>query len=643
MNADEESTFDSERKLSPDIDAQVPGVSGRDLSVVRPESAINQSGVSANYGRYISNASSDHVQTKSQHVSDRQSANYTSYLNRNQTSHDEQLRSTRISIEQRRSQMFPQIGDARVERTRRFGTVELWKAGEIMFRTGDPGHGIRVILQGSVLLTRRDGLGQSHFFAELSEGQFLGETAQLTGKPYLVDGYAIKDVESLLISPERLRALLVEEAQLGEIIMRALILRRAVLVQEGSGPVLIGSTTDAKTLALEGFFRRVNHPYRVVDTESDAETVRFLEKLPDWRESMPIVVLANGAILRHPDEATLAAELGLLPDLVPENVYDVAIVGAGPAGLAAAVYAASEGLSVIVFDAHGAGGQAGASARIENYLGFPSGISGHTLAHRAFMQAVKFGAEISIPSEIARLECAVTPFKVHLTDGGLVSAQSVVIASGASYRRPKIRGLDASTANGVFHWASAIEAKLCQGTEIVLVGGGNSAGQAIVYLSNYASHIHVLVRRDGLEETMSRYLVDRVMSLRNVTIHARTTIESASRDEDGLCGLTVNTEGRTDSIETRYLFLFTGADPNTQWLRDCDVEVDDRGFVLTKSAGDSGASGCLEFQTNVPGIFAIGDVRSASVKRVSAAVGEGAAVVSEIHAMLAQMRASRAR
>jgi thioredoxin reductase (NADPH) len=640
MNSDEGSTFDPERKASTNsTDGKSPDITQDDFSDVPSEPAISVGGVSANYGRYISDVPTNHAPVTSQNARARQSANYGSYLNKTTVS-GEVERATRIAIEQRRAQMFPRLGDAGIERTRRFGTLESWKAGETMFRAGEPGLGIRVILRGNVLLTRRDGLGQSQFFAELGEGQFLGETAQLTGKPYLVDAYALKDVDAILISPTQLRALLIEEAQLGEIIMRALIVRRAELVREGSGPVLIGPATDTKTLALEGFFRRVNHPYRLVDTGSDAETVSVLSKLPDWRESTPIVVLADGTILRRPDEAALADGLGLLPELSPTIIYDVAIIGAGPAGLAAAVYAASEGLSVIVFDSHGAGGQAAASTRIENYLGFPAGISGHTLAYRAFMQAVKFGAEISIPSEIAELECGVSPFRLHLTGGRLVSAHSVVVASGASYRRPDIDGLDLSTAKGVYYWASSVEAKLCQGAEVALVGGGNSAGQAIVYLSNYASHVHVLVRRGGLEETMSRYLIDRVMALSNVTIHTRTTIESASCDGDGLRGLAVQADGRNASIKTRHLFLFTGADPNTQWLRGSEVQVDDKGFVLTNAADSSDSSRCLTFQTNVPGIFAIGDVRSSSIKRVSAAVGEGAAVVSEIHAMLAQMRAS---
>jgi thioredoxin reductase (NADPH) len=643
MNVDDESTFDPERRTPTDsAGAKSPDITKDEFSDPPLKSVIPTGSVSANYGRYVSNTSTNHVVSTTPNSRAGQSANYAAYLNRNHSDGEDQLRASHIAIEQRRPQMFPRLSDARIERTRRFGTLESWKAGETMFRTGDPGLGIRVILRGNVLLTRRDALGQSHFLTEAGKGQFLGETAQLSGKPYLIDGYALDDVDAILISPAQIRALLIEEAQLGEIIMRALILRRAELVQEGSGPVLIGPADDTKTLALEGFFRRVNHPYRMVDTEGDAETVGLLSKLPDWRESTPIVVLVDGSILRRPDEATLAAALGLLPELAPTIVYDVAIIGAGPAGLAAAVYAASEGLSVIVFDAHGAGGQAAASARIENYLGFPTGISGHALAYRAFMQAVKFGAEISIPSEIASLDCGVSPFALHLANGRLVSAHSVVIASGASYRRPDIPGLDWSMAKGVYFWASSIEAKLCQGAEVVLVGGGNSAGQAIVYLSNFASHVHVLVRRGGLEESMSRYLIDRVMALRNVTIHTRTTIESASTDEDGLCGLTVKADGRSASIQTRHLFLFTGADPNTQWLRGCEVEVDDRGFVLTKageSSDPSEATRCLAFQTNVPGIFAIGDVRSSSIKRVSAAVGEGAAVVSEIHSMLTRIRA----
>ncbi|BDC45170.1 thioredoxin reductase [Paraburkholderia terrae] len=636
MNADEESPFDLEARASKNAMNERSPSAPTDFSDTSSEDPVPGHGVSANYGRYISDAPSEQVPVTSRNAPGGRSANYGYYLNRSRAQEEEQG-GRGAALKQRRPQMFPRLSDADVERVRRFGMVESWKGGEIMFRAGEPGLGLRIILRGHVLLTRRDGLGQSQFLAELGEGQFLGETAQLTGKPYLVDGYAINEVCAILISPAQVRTLLIEEAQLGEIIMRALILRRAELVQEGSGPVLIGPATDTKTLALEGFFRRINHPYRVVDTESDAETVNVLSRLHNWRESTPIVVLPDGTILRCPDEGTLAERLGLLPELTPTKIFDVAIVGAGPAGLAAAVYAASEGLSVIVFDSRGAGGQAAASARIENYLGFPAGISGQALSYRAFMQAVKFGAEMSIPSEILKLECAASPLAVHLTGGHLVRAHSVVIASGASYRRPDIRGLDLDTAKGVYYWASSVEAKLCQGAEVVLVGGGNSAGQAIVYLSNYASHVHVLVRREGLEESMSRYLIHRVMALRNVTIHTHATIESASTDEDGLCGLAVKADGRNASIATRHLFLFTGADPNTKWLRECEVEVDDKGFVLTKAAALSDPTGCLTFQTNVPGVFAIGDVRSSSIKRVSAAVGEGAAVVSEIHSMLTRM------
>jgi len=316
--------------------------------------------------------------------------------------------------------------------------------------------------------------------------------------------------------------------------------------------------------------------------------------------------------------------------------YDTAIVGSGPAGLAAAVYAASEGLSVLVLDAKGFGGQAGASARIENYLGFPTGISGHVLVSRAFEQAVKFGADIVIQSRVVKLECKKAPFEVSLADNRVAVARTVVIASGASYRRPNITGLDYLNGRGVYFWASSIEGRLCRDAEIVLVGGGNSAGQAIVFLASYASHVHVLVRREGLDETMSRYLVDRVTSLSNVTVHAKSTVESVDCDHDGLTEVVFTSPRGRESVRTRHLFLFTGAEPSTAWLQGCGVEVDEKGFVLTDTM--ERVSHRSAFQTSVTGIFAIGDVRSSSIKRVASAVGEGAAVVSEIHKFLMSER-----
>jgi thioredoxin reductase (NADPH) len=543
-----------------------------------------------------------------------------------------------MSMEQRRPQMFPRLSAARIDQARRFGTREYWRAGDIMFRAGEASLGIRILLRGTVLLTRGDGLGHSHTWAELSDGQFLGETAQLMGKPHLVNGYATTEVEALLISPERIRALLVEHAQLGEQIMRALILRRAGLVQEGSGPLLIGSPADSNLIALEGFFRRVNHPYRVVNAASDAETLAFLEKLPDWRKATPIVLLVDGTILHNPDEHFLAAKLGLLLQLEPSHLYDVAVAGAGPAGLATAVYAASEGLSVVVFDASGPGGQAGASTCIENYLGFPTGISGQALAYRAFLQAVKFGADIVIPTEVATLDCKQAPFEIRLTDGRRIRSRTVVIATGAAYRRPEIAGLGLSNNRGVYYWASSIEGRLCKDVEVVLIGGGSSAGQAIVFLSTYASRIHVLIRRSDLQQSMSQYLIDRIKALHNVVVYSNSAIESVASDKEGLSSITFRSPQGMQAIETRFLFLFTGADPNTRWLQGCGVEVDEKGFVTTgHTGGPDSVSRRFALQTSIPGVFAAGDVRSSSVKRVSAAVGEGAAVVAEVHAFLSHV------
>jgi thioredoxin reductase (NADPH) len=581
----------------------------------------------------------DHVSELSEVARSKGPSNYITYLQPHRAGDEERISSTHISIEQRRPQMFPRLGDARVKRAFRFGTLERWSAGETMFRTGQASAGLRIILSGTVVLRRRDGLGRSYIWAELGEGQFLGETGQLTGRPYLVDGDAASDVEVLLIAPTQIRTLLVEEAGVGEQIMRALILRRAGLVQEGGGPVLIGASSDPKVTALEGFFRRVNHPYRLGDVVADTEIALLLDKLPNWQLTTPLVVLADGTILHDPEESVLAASLGLLPDFSSVQTFDVAVVGAGPSGLATAVYAASEGLSVVVFDEKGPGGQAMASARIENYLGFPTGISGHALAHRAYMQAVKFGAEIAFPAKVIALDCKKSPFEIELAGGKRIVARSVVIATGAAYRQPDIRGLNLSSTRGIYYWASSIEGRLCQEEDVVLIGAGNSAGQAIVFLANFARRIHVLVRRDSLKHGMSRYLIERVAALSNVTVHFDTEVDSACTDENGLCGVSLKSQDGNTYIETRHLFLFIGAVPNTLWLQGCGVEVDDRGFVAagrTESIGGVGRRSALE--TSVPGVFAIGDVRSASTKRIAAAVGEGAAVVADIHFLLSQFK-----
>jgi thioredoxin reductase (NADPH) len=539
-------------------------------------------------------------------------------------------------LESRLHQMHPRLTADEIQRMRRFGEVRQWKAGEALFETGKPGPGMFVILKGMVRITRRDGLGHVDVVVEQDPGNFMAEVGQLSGRPSIVDGHAMEDVECILIPPDRLRALLVAEAELGERIMRALILRRVGLIEKGSGPIIVGKADDGQLVSLQGFLRRNGFPHTVIDCTSDPEATSLIDRLSTTMADFPLVICPDGTVLRAPDENQLASQLGWLPVFDSSHVYDIAVVGAGPAGLATAVYAASEGLSVAVFDCRAPGGQAGASSRIENYLGFPTGISGQALAGRAFVQVQKFGAHISIPTEVKALHCGTTPIQIELKSGQRITSHTVVIATGAAYRRPSIPDLDKFEGHGIYYWASPVEAKLCKGSEAVLVGGGNSAGQAVVYLAAHAAHVHLMIRGAGLESSMSRYLVDRIAGLSNVTVHRRTEIESLDCDGRSLCGVRCTSPKGPLHIETRNLFLFTGADPNTAWLEDCNVNVDGKGFVLTGPAAHDGQmDGGPSLETSVAGVFAIGDVRSASTKRVAAAVGEGAAVVAQIHGLLA--------
>ncbi|MEI6001064.1 FAD-dependent oxidoreductase [Paraburkholderia bengalensis] len=540
-------------------------------------------------------------------------------------------------LSSRLHQMFPSLSDREVERARAYGSVLKWKAGETLFEMGYPSPGLVIILSGLVRVSRRDALGRVHRVVEQHAGHFLGEIAQLFGHPCLGDGEAIQDTEGIVIASASLRSLLVMEAEIGEKIMRALIIRRVALIENGSGPVLVGDTADPRMISLQRLLQRNAYPHSVIDARDDPEALQLLERIAASKSDFPIVVCPDGTVLRAPDENHLATLLGWLPVFETGHVYDVAIVGAGPAGLAAAVYAASEGLSVAMFDSRGPGGQASASARIENYLGFPTGISGPALTGRAFVQAQKFGVHISIPSQAKALHCERTPIEIELEDGRSIAAHTVVIASGATYRKPDIDGLERFIGRGVFFGTSPIEAKLCRGLDIVVVGGGNSAGQGVVFLASHARHVHLLVRARGLEVSMSRYLTDRIGRLPNVTLHVETEITSLSGDEVGLTQVEGKTASGRVSFPVKHLFLFTGAIPNAEWLEGCNVTTDEKGFVLTGSrAHRRPDDGDQTLETSVPGVFAIGDVRSGSTKRVAAGVGEGAAVVSQIHGVLAE-------
>ncbi len=552
-------------------------------------------------------------------------------------------------LELRREQIFPRLESAEIDRLRRFGKIGTWPAGELLIEAGKPGPGMFVILRGRVSITRKNALSADAIIVEHTPGQFIAEVGQLSGRPALIDARALEEVDALLIEPASLRALVIAEAELGSRIMRALILRRVGLIETGAGgPVLIGTPDAADMLRLQGFLSRNAHPHTVMNPALDHATDEVMKLHAPLAKDLPLVVCPDGTVLKCPSEQELARHLGMYPELHPDHVYDVAVVGAGPAGLATAVYAASEGLSVLVVDARVIGGQAGASSRIENYLGFPTGISGQALTGRAFVQAQKFGADVAVPVAATQLECADSPLALNLDCGSRVLSKTVVIAAGAAYRRPAIPELARYEGRGVYYWASPIEAKLCTREDVVLVGGGNSAGQAVVYLASSAAHVHLLIRGPDLGKNMSRYLVDRIASLPNVTVHTETEIVAIEGGEEGVSGVRWrhNKSGVEETKPVRRLFLFVGADPNTQWLASCKVKVDGKGFVCTGtdlSPEDYVQSGPQQkprhpfpLETSVPGVFAIGDVRANSTKRVAAAVGEGAAVVAQVHTCLAE-------
>jgi thioredoxin reductase (NADPH) len=541
-------------------------------------------------------------------------------------------------IEARGDQMFPTLEPAEIDRLRRFGEIRSYRAGEALAKVGEAGHGLSVILAGAVAVTRHDGLGHREAIVTHGPGAFMGEVAQLSGRPALVDAYAEGPVEGLIISPEKLRALLVAEAELGERIMRALILRRVGLIETGAGPIIIGRADNGDVLRLENFLGRNGHPHHRLDPDTDADARALLERFHVDREQLPIVLCPSGQLLRNPREADLARCIGLVGPLDAAKVYDVAIVGAGPAGLATAVYAASEGLSVMVLDCRSFGGQAGASARIENYLGFPTGISGMALMARAYNQAQKFGAEMAIPAQVTNLKpvdagVVERRFVLGLSNEERVSARAVVVASGARYRRLDVRNLEDFESASVHYWASPLEARLCAGQEVALVGAGNSAGQAVVYLASHVAKAWLLVRGSSLDASMSRYLVDRINDLPNVEVVMHAEVVVLEGQGGALEAIRWRRAGEEVRQPIQHLFLFIGADPNTDWLSGSDVALDRKGFVRT---GPDVGVGRRPLETSRTGVFAIGDVRSGSVKRVAAAVGEGAQVVATLHAFLAE-------
>jgi thioredoxin reductase (NADPH) len=556
-------------------------------------------------------------------------------------------------VKTRYEQLFPVLTAAQIDVARRFASSapKSFEPNDVLYAVGEWQAPVFIVTSGDVLIRRRHATGKEELVAMLPVGGITGEISQLAGRSTLAEARAgANGCEVLPFDGAHLRALIIGSAELGEIVMRAFILRRTALINEGAGSILAGRPGDPALARLEEFLSRNGYPYSVLDVAGDGEGHALVERFGLRDDDLPIVLCPNGALLRRPSESEVASCVGITPELDPTRIFDVAVVGAGPAGLATAVYAASEGLSVLVLDARSFGGQAGASARIENYLGFPTGISGHALAARAFVQAQKFGAEIAIPVSVQALECGGeqrqpgVPFTLRLENGMGMQARSVVVASGARYRRIDIENLAMFEGAGVSYWASPVEAKLCEGEEIALVGAGNSAGQAVVYLSPRVKHLHLVVRGDGLEASMSRYLIERIAALPNVTLHTRTEVIALRGDAlSGLTGATFRhrDDGSQWSGPLRHLFLFVGAEPNAQWLQGCAIEVDAHGFICTGQPGhgpqwSKAGREPLPLETSVPGVFAIGDVRAGSTKRVAAAVGEGAQVVAALHRILAQ-------
>jgi thioredoxin reductase (NADPH) len=550
-----------------------------------------------------------------------------------------------VPLSDRSAQRFPRLRQEQLEVVKRFANAEprRFSPRESIFQVGERGVPAWFLLEGSVEVFGRDGLDQEISLRQLESGHFTGELHQLSERPTLAGALAGTDgCVALPLSAERLRALIVGSAELGELIMRALILRRVGLLERGVGPVLLGRAGSADLLRLQAFLTRNAYPHLVLDCASERGR-QLISDMALPAGDLPILVCACGRMLRRPSNEEAGVWLGITPMLKKDEVYDVAVIGAGPAGLATAVYAASEGLSVLVLDAEVLGGQAGASARIENYLGFPTGISGPALTGRALTQAQKFGAQVAIPMVATRIRCdggsgAGATVELTLSEQGSVRARTVVVASGARYRRPVVANMKPFEGDSVHYWASPVEGKLCAGEQIALVGAGNSAGQAVVFLAPQVKRLTMIVRGEGLEASMSRYLIDRIRMLENVEVLVNSELAELNGEPMGyLHGATVcnrRTRG-TSQLPVRHVFMFIGAEPNTAWLNGC-LALDEKGYILTGPRSENGetAQARLPLQTSLPRVFAIGDVRSGSTKRVASAVGEGAAVVAQIHSVL---------
>jgi thioredoxin reductase (NADPH) len=541
--------------------------------------------------------------------------------------------------------MFPALTTAQIDRIRPASKLRRVEPGEILFRPGDTEVPFFVVLSGSMEIVQPDLTGE-RLVTTHGAGEFTGELTMISGQRYLVLGRVTERGELLELSSEGLRSLIARDAELSEIIMRAFILRRLALITNHLGNViLMGSSHSAATLGLREFLGRNGHPYTYVDLDSDKTSQELLDRFAVKLEDVPIVICDTRSVLRNPTIQQLAECLGLNVSIDSTQVRDLIIVGAGPAGLGAAVYAASEGLDTLLIETEAPGGQAGSSSKIENYLGFPTGVSGQELASRAIHQAQKFGAKMMVAHSVVKLNCDRRPYELFLDDGSMLSARAIVIATGAHYKKPAIADLKKFEGQGVYYGATYIESQLCGDEEVIVVGGGNSAGQAAVFLSQTARKVYMLVRSGGLAETMSRYLIQRISENSAIELHFNTELVSLDgHTQLERVGWIDKTTGQTSSHEIRHVFIMAGAAPRTEWLRGC-VALDDKGFILTGRDVDGNsesrawtlARAPQMLETTLPGVFAVGDVRSGNVKRVASAVGEGAISVHLVHRALAEV------
>jgi thioredoxin reductase (NADPH) len=542
----------------------------------------------------------------------------------------------------RTEQVFPTLTPAQIRRIAAHGQMRATQSGEVLVEQGDTAVPFFVVVSGELEVLHPSGAAETLVTVH-APGQFTGEVSTLSGRRAFFRLRASKTGEVIELDRQRMLALVQTDAELGEILMRAFILRRVELVAAGVGDVvLVGSTHSAGTLRIKEFLMRNGHPYSYIDLEHDPEVQNLLDGFHISASDIPVVICRGKLVLRNPTNQQLADCLGFNESIDQTQMRDLVIIGAGPAGLAAAVYGASEGLDVLVVEKSSPGGQAGSSSRIENYLGFPTGISGRELAGRAYTQAEKFGTQMLI-AKGTRLTCDRKPYVVEVENGARIPARAIVIATGAEYRKPRLENLSRFEGVGIYYGATFLEAQLCGGEEVIVVGGGNSAGQAAVFLAATTKRVHLLVRSTGLADTMSRYLIRRIEETPTITLRARTEIVALEGGDHLESVRWRNSDtGQTEEHRIRHVFVMTGAAPNTGWLDGC-VVLDAKGFIKTgpvlSPENLSAAQWPLArrpylLETSLPGVFAVGDVRGGSIKRVASAVGEGSIAISLVHQVL---------